>query len=142
MEQPKITPVKCLERSLIHNQCYHLDKDYYSRFEHNGKRYQTRIPEGFTYDGASIPRPLWSILGATPDGLHRAATLTHDWLYIRNGVVDAWNISENRNVRLELTRKQADQIFLEQMLLSGVKPKRAKNMYRGVRIFGGLIRRF
>ena len=37
-------------------------------------------PTGFIFDMASIPRPLWSILGITPDGLHRAAALVHDFL--------------------------------------------------------------
>ena len=142
MEQPKITPVKCVEKSLVHNQCYRLDQDYCSRFEHEGRRYQIIIPKGFTYDGATIPRPLWSIIGATPDGLHRAATLTHDWLYIHNGVVDAWNISDGISTRLKLNRKEVDKIFLEQMLLSGVTRKKAKNMHRGVRLFGGFVRRF
>ena len=38
------------------------------------------IPKGFTYDGASVPRLVWTLSGITPDGLIRAAALVHDFI--------------------------------------------------------------
>lgn len=41
----------------------------------------------YIFDAASIPRPAWSLLGYTPDGLHRAASLAHDIGCDREGIL-------------------------------------------------------
>jgi hypothetical protein len=98
----------------------------------------------------------------SPDGVHRAATIGHDDNYIKNGVLEVECIGEMEvrqfdgknilvskdinfqtfNTILNLNRKEVDQIFLQQMLFFDVPEKKAKKMYRGVRLFGGLIRKF
>ena len=40
-----------------------------------------QVPAGFIFDGASIPRPLWSTLGILPIGYHMPASVVHDYLY-------------------------------------------------------------
>jgi hypothetical protein len=34
--------------------------------------------KNYGFDGASVPRLCWGLMGYTPDGLHRAAALAHD----------------------------------------------------------------
>ena len=41
----------------------------------------------YRFDAASIPRPCWSLLGYTPDGLHRAPSLAHDIGCEREGML-------------------------------------------------------
>ena len=45
------------------------------------------IPEGFLFDGASIPRPLWSLLGLAPHGVMDGPALAHDFVYHHKGVM-------------------------------------------------------
>jgi hypothetical protein len=111
-EQPNIFPVVCNGENFVHNQCYELVPDYY--FEAYGQKHY--IPSGFRYDGASVPRFLWSVTGITPDGLHRAATLIHDYLYV--------------NRIHGLSRRQVDKLFYEQMLKLGVPKRKALIMYK------------
>ena len=40
---------------------------------HGGVRRRILIPKGFVYDGASVPRLVWTLSGILPDGLIRAA---------------------------------------------------------------------
>lgn len=84
-----------------------------------------QVPNGLIVDGASVPRFAWCFM--SPDGLHRAAALAHDWTYIlrghlRNGVV--------------LTREQADQQFYDHMIECGIERWRAGTAYRCVRLGG------
>jgi hypothetical protein len=119
-EQPNIKPVAC-EKKFVHGQCYEL-LAYYQFVGPDG---QTKhfIDIGFQYDGASVPRIVWTITGITPDGLHRAATLIHDYLYINHS-------------GYSYTRKQVDQLFKAQMIANGVPARTANLMYRFVRLLG------
>ncbi len=40
-----------------------------------------RLNEGFEFDGASIPRLFWSLVGSPMSGRYTAATAIHDGLY-------------------------------------------------------------
>lgn len=80
-------------------------------------------PRNFHTDGASIPKAFHSIIG--PFGLYFAAALTHDWLYTKASQQD-----------LPLTRKQADQVFLDGMEHLGVNLPTRHAMHRAVRLFG------
>jgi hypothetical protein len=117
-QQPDVTPVFCTDKKL-HNQCYLLESPYF--FENQENKYT--IPSGFIYDGASIPRLLWTPLGVTPDGIHRAATLIHDYLYVNKMVFN-------------YSRKEVDEIFYNHLLILGMNKRKAKVLYFGVRIFG------
>jgi len=82
----------------------------------NGECYT--IPAGFVTDFASVPRCLWLIL--PPMGKYGKAALLHDWFY---------------NVKTT-TRREADRIFFQAMLLMGVAKWKAWVMYVAVRLFG------
>ena len=59
-------------------------KDY-----ENGRQYEFKIPKGYCYDGASIPRMFWRIIGSNTDNKFLIPALIHDILcenhkYINN----------------------------------------------------------
>ena len=76
------------------------------------------IPAGFVTDFASVPRCFWFIL--PPMGRYGKAALLHDWLYYTK----------------YLPRSEADRVFLEVMLMMGVRSWKAYVMYSAVRLFG------
>ena len=77
------------------------------------------IPAGFITDFASIPRPLWSVIGH-PAGRYAQAAVLHDWLY-RCG---------------QVSRSRADAIFREAMEVLGVPTWQRWAMWAAVRIGG------
>ncbi len=82
----------------------------------NGRTY--RVPALFVTDFASVPRPLWALFPRT--GRHQWAAVVHDWLY--------WSH--------EVTRAEADRVFLDGMRDTGTKLLVRWAMYAAVRIFG------
>jgi hypothetical protein len=80
------------------------------------------IPEGFQWDGASVPRPLWFIMPKF--GENSIAFLMHDFLY-------------SRYAPHTISRAEADAILREDLLQLGVGRVRAALVYRTVRLFGG-----
>jgi len=82
------------------------------------------VPKGLIVDGASVPRVVWIFM--PPDGLHRAAALGHDWIYILQGRMGDYT----------LTRLQADHFFYDYMRKAGVGKWRAGIAYRAVRAGG------
>jgi Protein of unknown function (DUF1353) len=85
-------------------------------------RYGSRwmVPKGTRVDGASIPQPLWSIIGSPFTGKYRDASVVHDYYC---------------DVRL---RPWGDvhRVFYEAMIVSGVSLARAKIMYSAVYFAG------
>lgn len=80
------------------------------------------IPKGYKWDGATIPRVFWALVGSPFQPKLMRASLVHDFLYFRNDV----------------TAKCTDQTFRKVLLIDGVTPLVAKTMYwavRGYRIF-------
>lgn len=53
-----------------------------------GKTYNFTIPKGYCYDGASIPRAFWRIVGAPTDNHFLIAALVHDVLCENHHYVD------------------------------------------------------
>jgi hypothetical protein len=90
----------------------------YSYTDPTGK--ELDAPAGFSTDGASIPRPLWSIVGSPFTGKYVGAAVVHDV-----GCV-------NHKYSWQATHR----IFYEAMIDLGVDPDYAKLLYYGVR-FGG-----
>lgn len=82
-----------------------------------------RVPAGFLSDGASIPRAFW--FWASPIGRHAQAAILHDFLceYLTI-MVDG--------VPTSISRKEADLIFKESLLVLGVSKFRANVMYGAV----------
>jgi len=112
---------------------------------------QLRIPggargTGFLFDGASVPRLLWTCTGITPAGLISAAALIHDalyrrrgqlpygWLYERPAGVQGWCAVDVRKARY--TRKTADKLFARIMREAGVARAQRRRAYWGVRVAG------
>ena len=84
------------------------------------------VPAGFIYDGASIPRPCWSLIGLSPFGRILGAATVHDWLYVRSG-----NVAEGY-----YPKTQADIIFYNLMRQSDISWHQAKLAYWAVCVFG------
>jgi hypothetical protein len=77
------------------------------------------VPEGFVTDFASVPRLFWRIV--PPWGRYSPAAVVHDYLY----------------QSAKVSRKEADDIFLELMARLGVPRWKRYTMYWAVRGFGG-----
>lgn len=133
MLQPSIIPINDKE--------YELEKEYAYEFVLNNATFRISVPKGFIYDGASVPRILWTLTGILPDGLIRAGALLHDYIYHHQGILPAWRLmihTENgwQKSTLELTRPIADNIFLEAMIKAGVRSTKAHVAWAGVRVGG------
>ena len=85
--------------------------------------YRIKVKKGFDFDGASIPKALWSVYGNPLSGNFRIAALVHDVLYA--GEV--------------LDRKVCDDIFLDLMKQYKVSYLRRYTMYWAVRLGGGKV---
>ena len=86
-----------------------------------------RIPAGFCFDLASIPRPLWWLLA--PNELGIAASAAHDWLYQHGGKITdplpCW-----------FTRAEADLLLRLLADNDGVWWWRRWSAWLAVRVFG------
>jgi hypothetical protein len=93
--------------------------DYDVLIEWNG--YKILIPWGFQYDGASIPRLCWPIIGSPYLPEYMLPALGHDKVYHTH----------------EIERHLADQMLRDTLILCGVSSFVAGTIYRAVRTFGG-----
>lgn len=135
--QPHIIPVS--------EGVYRLDQDYTYEYSHDGQKFRLFIPEGFMYDGTSVPRILWTLTGITPDGIFRAASLVHDYIYNYEGKLpvgvqtyydikdQTWKIATGH-----WGRKSADKLFARMLREFGVSRTRRRFAYYAVRAFGYL----
>ncbi len=87
----------------------------------DGRVFEIWIREGFTFDGASIPRSLWRVCGAPMEIPRIAAALIHDWLY-RAQVCE---------------RDLADEIFNFVCKTVGMSSWRTGPEWAALRAFGG-----
>ncbi len=83
--------------------------------------YKIIVKKGFDFDGASIPKLLWSIYGSPLNGNYVVASLIHDGLYASQKV----------------SKSISDKIFLDIMKQSNVGYIKRTSMYLAVRVFGG-----
>ena len=83
--------------------------------------YSVTVKKGFDFDGASIPKWLWSIYGSPLNGNYVVASLIHDGLYASQKV----------------SKKISDKIFLDIMKQSNVGYVKRTSMYLAVKMFGG-----
>lgn len=49
-----------------------------------GVEYVVRIPAGFTFDGATIPKVFWLIIGTPFDPRFQLAACIHDWFCVKS----------------------------------------------------------
>ena len=83
--------------------------------------YSVTVKKGFDFDGASIPKWLWSIYGSPLNGNYVVASLIHDGLYASQKV----------------SKRVSDKIFLDIMKQSNVGYIKRTSMYLAVTMFGG-----
>jgi hypothetical protein len=76
------------------------------------------VPQGFTFDFASIPR-LGRLL-IPKEGYHRYAALLHDWLYASH----------------EVSKRDSDLVFREAMDVLDVILWKERSLYKAVKWFG------
>jgi hypothetical protein len=118
----------------LSDKLFRLDSLHYTIWENNSKRYYITEVKGFRWDGATIFRIFWSILGLTRSGIMLAPSLWHDGIYKKKGIVynhltQEWDF---------ISRKHTDQLFYIHMLHSNVGKKQAKLSYQLIRVFGRL----
>jgi hypothetical protein len=139
MKQPLNIPVMLPDG----DEGYKLIEAYSYTWKHtDGFQRVITVPNGFVYDGASVPRLVWTLSGITPDGLIRSAALVHDFIYRYEGrlplnhygvVFDGVykDISKNRWARID-----ADRLFARIMREAGVPKLKRRAAYLGVRAGG------
>jgi hypothetical protein len=81
------------------------------------------IQPRFRFDGASIPRFFWRVIGSPFVGRYRSAALLHDALYSAE----------------IYSRRKCDHLFLVAMANDGVVWWRRNAMWAAVRIGGGFV---
>lgn len=133
--QPHIIP--------IGHKKYRLEEDFHFYLNEKNYAYIITIEKGFVYDGTSAPQILWTLTGITPDGIHRAASLVHDYLYHYEGNVPkgTFIVLDKRAMtcpytRKKYTRKFADDFFLKMLKLYNKRNISNWSMYLFVRLFG------
>lgn len=107
------------------------DKDEYVleqgfKFVDERLKLHITIPAGFKFDGASIPRAMWTTTGSPFMPTYLGPALIHDVLYGNH-------MDDNR----EVSRKEADIIFKKLLRRNGVSKYQTWKMFRAVRMFGG-----
>ena len=83
------------------------------------KIYSFDIPKGYCYDGASIPRIFWRLIGAKTDPAFLIPSLIHDVLCEHHNYVDN-------------DRYFADKVFERLLYVSGVAPLSRWLMFNSV----------
>jgi len=91
-----------------------------STLHYSNQLYDFYIQEGFEFDGASIPKELWSVYGCPFGASYTLASCLHDILYSSH----------------IFNKHQSDRIFYEAMIASGVERYIAIQLYLAVRTFG------
>lgn len=79
-----------------------------------------KVPKGTVVDGASIPKPFWSVIGGPFEGKYRNASVIHDF----------YCATKDRDW------KSVHRMFYDAMLESSVERIRANVMYYAVYYFG------
>ena len=113
----------------------------HTTFTYNDGQVPINIRAGFVTDFASVPWPFWSFI--RPWGNWGKAAVVHDWLYqkqerYKKGLAYGTGPRDVPITLSPVSRKEADDIFLEAMIVLGVAPWRRRLMYWGVRAFGWL----
>ena len=135
LTQPDIRPVT--------DRLYRLWSSYFYQWDlPSGATMRIIVPEGFTYDGATVPRLFWTLSGLYPDGLIRAAALVHDWIYVHKGRPPQGSVQQIMNpgwtdISGKWSRKDCDKLFRRMMIESGMDKKHTEMAYLAVRLGGG-----
>lgn len=79
------------------------------------------VPEGYTFDGASIPWIAWQLIGTPFHPEFMRASVLHDWIYHTH----------------QIDRQATDSLYHEVLLEDGVGNRTAMIMYLACAVFGG-----
>lgn len=127
---------------ILHDRKYRLARPFKYVWIEAEKLHRIVIATGFEYDGASIPRFAWSLLGLRPMGKTSAAACLHDHCYLRGGRLGSsyevyeqstgfWRIQQGRWSRL-----RADKLFATMLKEAGANKFQTTLAYQAVRLFG------
>ena len=89
--------------------------------ETGGGTYKISLPEGYSWDGATIPRVWWSIMGHPLKQEFRLASLIHDW--------------RCEHAKTGAERMVGDALFLECLERAGLVRWRRVGMWVAVRVW-------
>lgn len=117
-EEPKINinlHNKKRPYTLLNNVVYLAHTDKYS--------YRIAVPKGYCFDGATIPRFFWRIIGSKGEVEFLPAALVHDYL------------CENKDIIEKHGVQVSSDIFRDILILYGVSKFKANLMASAVRAF-------
>lgn len=72
VDTPLIVPMPFSRR-------YKLERDMEVKYMSQGQQKNFTVPKGYLTDGASIPQPLWSLIGSPYLPEFITAAIAHDW---------------------------------------------------------------
>ena len=98
------------------------DIEYISE-KYHGQNYRVFINKGYNWDGASIPRFFWRIVGSQFDPQFAPASLIHDWLCENKGYIEKHGVQVSSD------------IFRDILILYNVPKWKAKTMATAVRMW-------
>ncbi len=90
-------------------------------YTYENDKYIITLKPGFVTDGASIPKAFWAILSSPFEGPLVYGAMIHDGLY----------------TKMQLPRKECDELLREMALEQGYNKIKADLVYDAVRLFGG-----
>ena len=111
------------------------------RWRYQGNERRLIVPYGYVWDGASVPRAAWTIIGLTPGGLADGPSLAHDPLYRSSGgrvtlKFNGCKLTDEQGNRVVVDRPEADWVFKAACIFAGINKVRAGASYGVVRAFG------
>ena len=130
MNQPEVLPSG--------KQVYSLLKKWVATIFIDGATVDIICDRGAEWDGASMPRCTWSLLGIYPGGRMLAPSLAHDgWCETHTGNKPAWFhvMIHQKNTDLKITPYIRDLIFKESCRHVGVLKRRARIMWFAVMLY-------
>lgn len=128
MDQPEVKPAG--------KQKYKLLKDWRTEIIINNMRVKITCMTGAEWDGASMPRFSWSLLGIYPGGRMLAPSLVHDgFCDMHVGQHPEWFLVNNPFPGVKITPYIRDLIFKESCRHIGILSRRAKIMWFCVMLY-------
>lgn len=115
-------PKSPLIRHITTSKCI-LEEDFVFTVKVRGKFYHIEIKTGFIFDGASIPRIAWRVVGHPWQMPLLVCALPHDVLYASE----------------YFTQAECDWIFLELMKAVGINWVKRNTIWLAVKSFGGFV---
>lgn len=103
-----------------------------------GSEKKILVPPGFIFDGASIPRIFWTLIGHPLQAEYRQAACLHDWLYATEYY--SWaGVTYKRLMKASENRKECDWVFLEALEILGLSWIKRNIIWGAVRCAGSNV---